>query len=88
MYKSACHTEKAIMDAAEYYSIARPRRFVSPFCFILRQPMPMRLVRLVEDVIFPGGVPVSIWEVVDMMRDTEFVMLVSRKTLIQEPESI
>ncbi len=89
LYRSACHTEEAIREAAEYYSVPQARPFVSFECFRLREaPMPMRLVRFVDNLSFPGASPVSIWEVVDMMRDTEFVILMSRDTFIREQESI
>ena len=76
------------MDAALYYSVPQIRPFISPLCFRIGTSMPMRLVRFIGNRVLSDGTDGSVWEVVDMMRDTEFVMLLPRSTYIEDQPSI
>ncbi len=85
IYTRGCHSEEAILKAVAFFAQESNLPFTDLECFTLTYFMPIRLVRSVGD--YPMGDTLAyVWEIVDLMREREFVILPLRSDVV--PSSI
>lgn len=83
VYSSGCSTEAAIIAAAQFFAQSGPSRpFVNINCFSTRVSIPMRLVRPIGEYPTVNGQTIFVWEIVDIMRETEFTLLPARDQVV------
>ena len=87
VYANGCRTEIAMNAAVEHFKYSPEQQFLNPECFNIPRYIPLRLVRYVR-TIQGDAQELTMWEAVDLMRETVYTLLPSRQSVIYQEQSI